>query len=193
MSSGGHKTSSIARPKAATRTRTHGSPKKRRPTSKSAAKSNNTRASKKADDKRDDSRFADFTRPIPVEKQLVRGWGKRRVIGIGAVVITAAFIAALFVLPIQAWVRQRDDLASKSEQLAALQDANAELAHEVQQLQTPEGIEQAAREEIGYVQRGEIRFTVLDAPDAPLTMPGGWPYDTIAQIIAIRTASNPTP
>ncbi len=197
MSSGGHKTSSIARPKAATRTRTHGSPKKRRPTSKSAATSSNKKSGKnpgKTDaDRRDDSRFADFTRPIPVEKQLVRGWGKRRVIGIAAVVITAAFIAALFVLPMQAWLRQRDDLASKSAQLAALQNANAELAHEVQQLQTPEGIEQAAREEIGYVQRGEIRFTVLDAPKAPLTMPGGWPYDTIAQIIAIRTVSSTTP
>ncbi|MBI4884375.1 MAG: septum formation initiator family protein [Actinobacteria bacterium] len=193
MSSGGHKTSSIARPKAAARTRTHGSPKKRRPASKPAAKAGKATSTKKSVDKRDDSRFADFTRPIPVEKQLVRGWGKRRVIGIGAVVISAAFIAALFVLPLQAWLRQRDDLASKREQLAALQTANAELAHEVQQLQTPEGIEQAAREEIGYVQRGEIRFTVLDAPDAPITMPGGWPYDTIAQIITIRTASSSTP
>ena len=65
----------------------------------------------------------------------------------------------------------------------------AELTNEVSRLQTAEGIEEAAREEIGYVQRGEIRLTVLPAPNAPVTMPGGWPYDTVAQIVAVRTAN----
>lgn len=164
MSSGGHKTSSIARPKTPPR--------------------------KKPGGRKDDSRFADFTRPIPIEKQLVRGGGKRRVLGIAAAVITSAFVAALFVLPVQAWLRQKEDLDRKQDQLAALQAANAALANEVQQLQTPEGIEQAAREEIGYVQRGEIRLTMLPTPDAPLTMPSGWPYDTIAQIISVRTTQS---
>ena len=51
------------------------------------------------------------------------------------------------------------------DELAALDQANAELADEVSKLNTPEGIEEAAREEIGYVQRGEIRLTVLPEPD----------------------------
>ena len=194
MSSGGHKTSAIPRPKAPARTRTHtakptGKPSSRPPKGKATPKGKNQRGPQR----RDDSRFADFTRPIPVEKQLVRGGGKRRVIAIGAAVITAAFIAALFVLPVQAWLRQQDDLDRKNNQLTALQDANAELANEVNQLQTPEGIEQAAREEIGYVQRGEIRYTVLPVPDAPLALPGGWPYDTIRQIVAVRSAVSARP
>ncbi len=205
MSSGGHKTSAIPRPKAPSRTRTHTakptgrapSANRKRPSgkgpgtgqSKTAPKGKNPRAT----ERRDDSRFADFTRPIAVEKQLVRGGGKRRVIAIGAGVITAAFIAALFVLPVQAWLRQQDDLDRKDAQLAALQGANAELANEVNQLQTPEGIEQAAREEIGYVQTGESRYTVLPVPDAPMQLPGGWPYDTIKQIVAVRSAASARP
>ncbi|CAN5403958.1 hypothetical protein BH10ACT2_BH10ACT2_17900 [soil metagenome] len=223
MSSGGHKTSAIPRPKAPTRTRTHGAKPSATSTRKPAAKPTarpkirpndkskltakaearakakpngtaNRKANDTANDKgRDDSRFADFTRPISIEKQLVRGGGKRRLVGIGAAVITAAFIAALFVLPVQAWLRQQDDLDHKDAQLAALQDANAQLSNEVIQLQTPEGIEKAAREEIGYVQRGETRYTMLPTPTAPIALPGGWPYSTISQIVAVRTAafSNP--
>jgi len=163
MSSGGHKTSAIPRPKDSTRAAD-------RPSS-------------------DDTRFSDFTRPIPREKQLVRGRAKRGVIALAATVITAALVAALFVLPVKAWLRQQDDIERKQKELAALQQANAELTNEVSRLQTAEGIEEAAREEIGYVQRGEIRLTVLPAPNAPITMPGGWPYDAVAQIVAVRTAN----
>ena len=213
MSSGGHKTSAIPRPKAASRTRTHGvkstakagsrPPAKRQgnrspQSAPGPARSNRTATSKAksarpVDQRNDDSRFADFTRPIPVEKQLIRGGGKRRIIGIGAAVITAAFIAALFVLPVQAWLRQQNDLDHKDSQLTALQDANALLANEVQQLQTPGGIEQAAREEIGYVRQGEIRYTILPPPLAPLTLPSGWPYDTITKIVAVRSAAAAKP
>ena len=86
MSSGGHKTSAIPRPKVANRTRTHGTPKGK---PKASSKPNpNPKGKGKAPqvtEGRDDSRFADFTRPIPVERQLVRGGAKRRIIAIGAV------------------------------------------------------------------------------------------------------------
>jgi cell division protein FtsL len=162
MNTGGHKTSAIQRPKDATRSNTA------------------------TIDRADDTRLADFTRPIPHEKQLVKGRGKRSIIVLAALVITAALVAALFVLPVKAWLRQQDDIDRKQSELAALDQANAELADEVSKLNTPEGIEEAAREEIGYVQRGEIRLTVLPSPAAPLTMPGGWPYDAVSQIISVR-------
>ncbi|MGB8858958.1 MAG: septum formation initiator family protein [Ilumatobacteraceae bacterium] len=164
MTSSGHKTSAIPRPKDATRSRT-------RPVERPG-----------------EARLGDFTRPIAREKQLVKGRAKRGVIALAATVITAALVAALFVLPVKAWLRQRDDIAVKDKELSALQEANAELADEVSRLQTPEGIEEAAREEIGYVERGEIRLTMLPAPPAPITMPSGWPYDTVAQIVAVRQA-----
>ncbi|NMD24113.1 MAG: hypothetical protein GYA65_08015 [Actinobacteria bacterium] len=169
MSSSGHKTSAIPRPPDATRSRT-------RPI-----------------DRTSEGTLADFTRPIAREKQLVKGRAKRGIIALAAMVITASLVAALFVLPVKAWLRQADDIAGKDKELTALDQANAELADEVSRLQTPEGIEEAAREEIGYVQRGEIRLTMLPAPAAPITMPGGWPYDTVAQIVAVRTTQAATP
>jgi hypothetical protein len=72
--------------------------------------------------------------------------------------------------------------------VAALDQANAQLVREIDRLGTPQGIAEAAREEIGYVQRGEIRLTMLPAPPAPITMPSGWPYDTVAKIVAVRQA-----
>ncbi len=172
MSSSGHKTSAIPRPKDATQ----------------AA----TRAIERPENALSGT-LSDFTRPIAREKRLVKGRAKRGVIALGAMVITAALVAALFVLPVKAWLRQRDDIAVKERELSTLDQANAELSDEVSRLQTSEGIVEAAREEIGYVQRGEIRLTMLPAPPAPITMPSGWPYDTVAQIVAVRTAEAVTP
>ena len=56
---------------------------------------------------------------------------------------------------------------------------------------TPDGIKEAARQEVGYVGIGEQRISVLSTPDAPVTLPTGWPYDAIAQIIAVRAAPAP--
>lgn len=163
--SDGHKTSSIPRPRDPTRAR-------------ATATTEGTKH--------------DFTRPIARDKQLVKGRGKRIFIAVGATVITAALVAALFVLPVQAWLRQRDEIDSKQAQLDVLDKANAELAGDVARLETPDGIKEAAREEIGFVERGEVRFTVMPAPAAPLTLPTGWPYDAVGQIIAVRSAPPPT-
>ena len=59
----------------------------------------------------------------------------------------AFIVAALFVLPVKAWLRQRDDIDRKQSEIAALDQANAELADEVSHLDTPEGIEEAARQD----------------------------------------------
>lgn len=159
---GGHSTTTITRPK----DRTEARPRKA-----------------------DDTIFGDLTLPIPQEKRLVKGRAKRRLFALGAVVVTAALVAALFVLPVKAWLGQDDDIAEKEQELAALEQANAELTAEIGRLQTPEGVEEAAREEIGYVRSGEIRLTVLPNVKAPSTLPSGWPYDTVALIVAAATVA----
>jgi len=123
----------------------------------------------------------------------VKGRGKRLLLALAATVIAAALVAALFVLPVKAWLRQRDDIARKQAELTVLDDANAQLTQDVRRLQTPEGVREAARAEIGYVERGEIRLTVMQAPEAPLTLPGGWPYDAVAKIITVRTTPVASP
>ena len=160
--SDGHRTTCIQRPRDATR-----APLQREP---------------------DPSRFAEFTRPIAKDKQLVKGRGKRLLFALVAVVIAAALIASLFVLPVKSWFQQRDDLARKRNELAVLSNANAQLAADVNRLQTPDGIKEAARQEVGFVSIGEQRISVLTAPNAPATLPSGWPYDAITQIIAVRSA-----
>ncbi len=175
MSSGGHKTSAIPRPKDA-------SPK-------DTSNKDNSRGSTSVLERRDDTLLGDFTRPIDQSKRLVRGRGKRGIIALIAAVITAALMAALFVLPVKAWLRQQDDIDRKQSEIAALDQANADLDNEVNRLDTPAGIEEAAREEIGYVRRGEIRITMLDSPEAPMTLPSGWPYEALSQVLAVRQAA----
>ncbi len=53
----------------------------------------------------DGTRFADFTRPITRDKQLVKG-SYRLLIGVGAIIVFAALLAALFVLPLKSWFRR---------------------------------------------------------------------------------------
>lgn len=134
----------------------------------------------------DASRFSEFTRPIAQDKQLVKGRGKRLIFALIATVIVAALAASLFVLPVKSWLKQRDDLARKRNELAVLNNANAQLAADVNRLQTPDGIREAARQEVGFVGTGEQRISVLTTPNAPVTLPIGWPYDAIAQIVAVR-------
>jgi cell division protein FtsB len=135
----------------------------------------------------DGTRFGDLTRPIARDKQLVKAPGYRLLIGVVAVVIVGALMAALFVLPVKSWFRQRDDLAERQRELAVLTAANAELAGEVNYLQTPDGIKEAARAEIGFGEQGEKRVTAMPAPEAPITLPAGWPFDGVTQIVAVRS------
>ena len=132
-----------------------------------------------------------LTKSIPADKRLVKGRGKRIVFALAGLVIAAALVASLFVLPVKSWLQQRRDLAHKQEQLAVLNDANGQLAADINRLQTADGVKEAARQEVGYVGLGEERISVLSMADAPLTLPTGWPYDTISQIIAVRAAPPP--
>ena len=166
MSKGGPRTSAIPRPK------------------------DPTRAARRVDAtegaKRTGQRTADLTRPIPAEKQLVKGRATRRVLMVAGMLVVVAIVASLFVLPIRTWLHQDSDIARKQQELAALEVANAQLADEVAGLGTPDGIADAAREEIGYIRRDEQRLTVLGMPDAPLTLPTGWPYEAVAGMITVR-------
>jgi cell division protein FtsB len=162
VSDGGHRTSSIPRP--------YGAAPRR------AATTTTTR------------RRSDLTRAIPREDQLVRRRPSRWILGIVAVLITIALGAAVFVLPVRAWMNQRDDLTRYEDQLAVLDDANAQLSAEVERLQTPEGVAEAARQELGYVEPGESRLVLTEIPPAPGLLPGGWTYGLVSAIVAARAA-----
>lgn len=110
-----------------------------------------------------------------------------------AVLVAGAFAAALLVLPIRAWVNQRNAIEDTSQELAELDDANAVLQADVERLRTREGIQQAAREELGVVQPKERAFRVLELPDLEASFPDGWLYPTLQTLITERAATLGSP
>ena len=162
---GSHKTSAIARPRSAR------APRRRSPRPR-----------------RDRTLLEDLTRPVEAEHRLVTSTSNRWVLGLLGVAIIGALLAALFVLPVQAWMRQQDEIAVKEQELDVLADANAQLAADVQQLETVEGAREAAREELGVIDRGEKRISIMPSVAGALPLPAGWPYDAVSQIVAVRLA-----
>ena len=170
--SGSHKTSAITRPPSSVRAALR-EPADRRVTDQ------------------DPSRFADFTRPIRSDRQLVTRRANRWLLALFGIVVLSALLAALFVLPVQAWLRQEDHIVMKQADLDVLTSANNELAVEIGHLQTPEGAKEAARDELGVVGPGEERISVLADSAMILVLPSGWPYDTVSQIVAVRAVTAP--
>jgi cell division protein FtsB len=162
---GSHKTSAIARPRSVR------APRRRSPRPR-----------------RDRTLLEDLTRPVEAEHRLVTSTSNRWVLGLLGVAIVGALLAALFVLPVQAWMRQQDEIAVKEQELDVLADANAQLAADVQQLETVEGAREAAREELGVIDRGEKRISIMPSAAGALPLPAGWPYDAVSQIVAVRLA-----
>jgi cell division protein FtsB len=139
----------------------------------------------------DDSRaglLRDFTTQIPRAKQILPQRHGRLIVGAFATLIALAIGAALFVLPVKSWMKQRDDLATRTGELKTLDAANTQLQSEVDRLQTDDGIREAAREEIDFVPGGEKRVTALPAAGASTVLPDGWPYNLVSSIIALRQA-----
>ncbi len=135
-----------------------------------------------------ESRLGDWSRPIPVDKRISRRPKVALAAGIGALVVGGALAAAVFVLPVQTWFDQDEALTDRQAQLDELQRVNNQLAAEVERLGTPDGIREAAREEIGYIGDGEQRFSVMPLPPLPRTLPIGWPYSVTSSILAARSA-----
>jgi cell division protein FtsB len=139
------------------------------------------------------SRLGDLTRPIGIDRRLTQRRRSNLILGVVALVIAGAIAAALFVLPVQTYFEQDEALAQRQAQLNQLEAVNAELQREVDRLRTDEGVREAAREEIGYIEPGEARHSVLELPDLPTDLPAGWPYDLVTGIIAVRSAAGATP
>jgi len=139
----------------------------------------------------DQTRFG--ARVLDDDLQIATRRTQRWLIAVVAVAVFAALVAALFVLPVQAWLRQEDEIVAKRQELEVLSEANRKLGVEVDHLATPEGAKEAARDELGVVGPGEERISVLPGQTGPLPLPAGWPYDTINQIVAVRAAAPTAP
>jgi len=109
--------------------------------------------------------------------------------GLAALVVAGSIGAALFGLPVRTWFEQDDQLQGLEHELSELQTVNNDLQGEVDRLQTDDGMIEAAREELGHVQAGDNRETMMPLPPLPRDLPDGWPYAQVDSILAIREAT----
>ena len=149
--------------------------------------------------------LGDMTRPTPRQERLVPKLLGRAALALGALLVVGAFANSFLVLPVRSWFGQQTEIDERQRELDTLRAATDELQTEVDRLRTPEGLEDAAREELGFVIAGEERLTVIGESEAPLDLPSGWPYDMVEGIVATRvahaaatsattaTTANPTP
>lgn len=112
------------------------------------------------------------------------GW----LFAIGGLAVAAAIAAALFGLPVRTWFEQDDQIRALEHELDEVQAVNEDLGDEVSRLQTEEGIEEAARDELGQIRAGDRRLTVGPIPPLPRAMPNGWPYVLVDRILTMRAA-----
>jgi cell division protein FtsB len=136
------------------------------------------------------SRVGDLSRPIPVEKRISRRPRMAMFAGLFVLLVISILGAAVFILPIGTWRDQESNLERRVNQLEELERVNGELAAEVERLGTDQGIREAAGEEIGYLDIGEERLSILPLPDLPSDLPNGWPYNVTEQILIVRRAGS---
>ena len=122
------------------------------------------------------------------DTRLIQRRRNRHLMTFGAAVIVAALAASLLVLPVRAWLNQRTELAERARELATLEAANRRIEAANARLQTPQGVEEAARNDLGYLEIGEQQLTVLPAPATGDLLPGRWPYTIVTEIFSVRAA-----
>lgn len=82
-------------------------------------------------------------------------------------------LVASGVLPIRQYLGRENQVNAARERLAVLEARNAELAGDVDAMQTDQEIERVAREQYGFVREGEIGYVVVvpDGGDPAVTDP----------------------
>ncbi len=136
------------------------------------------------------SRLGDLSRPIQIDRRISRTRRTNVLLAMAAVAIAAALAAAIFVLPVKTLFNQDEQIAERTDQLTQMQVVNEDLRSEVARLRTDDGVREAAREQLGFVEEGEIRQSILDFPPVPTDLPDGWPYSLFEGIVTVRVAAS---
>jgi cell division protein FtsB len=97
------------------------------------------------------------------------GRGRIRLTGRAALLAVMVLLLAMAtVVPLRQYFEQRSQIAELEETVATLEDQRAGLSAQLRRLRDPEYLEQLARQCLGMVKPGEIRFvTVPEGGGAP--------------------------
>ena len=96
---------------------------------------------------------------------------RRRAIALRVSVAAVVVVGLLFVVvfPLQAWMRQRDDLHASQHRLEVIRRERVRLQREAKRLQEPSEVERIARELYGMVRPGEQAYAVVPGPPTTTT------------------------
>ena len=103
--------------------------------------------------------------------------------------VVGAAITSVIVLPLQTYLGQGDEIDRLETELERMTAINDDLQAEVDRLRTDTGVEEAARDQLGYVSDGDERETILPFPDLPTDLPNGWPYGVIDEVMNFRMST----
>ncbi len=109
------------------------------------------------------------------------GRGVRRMLWPLAFTAILVGVATLGAYPARTYMEKKQDVAAAEARLAELQDANAKATDHIAALNTDAEIERIAREQYGYVRKGEEAYHVLPAPQDPVQIPDVWPFNRLHQ------------
>jgi cell division protein FtsB len=96
---------------------------------------------------------------------------RRRAIALRVSVAAIVVVGLLFVVvfPVQAWMRQRDDLRTSERRLEVIREERQRLERAAQRLDDPKEIERLARELYGMVRPGEQAWAAVPGPSTTTT------------------------
>lgn len=86
---------------------------------------------------------------------------RRRGVLIPLLLVVALAAVAADVFPIRQIISQGRDLERSQTRLEEIREENRRLEQQIQELQTPAGIERIARADFGYVRPGDISYVVI--------------------------------
>lgn len=116
----------------------------------------------------------------------LRGGGRflgRFVLPLALVVVTIA-VLGLGVFPTSTFLAKREEASRAEARLTALRAANADAERRAAELRTDAEIERLARAELGLARPGEETYVVLPAPQDPIEVPEGWPFEHVGPTLA---------
>ena len=92
---------------------------------------------------------------------------------IAVLLIVALAVTLAGIFPFRQILAQNRQVENSQNKLTALQQENAVLQQQIDDLMTDAGVEQLAREQLGMVEPGEIGVTIESPPGSELPVPAG--------------------
>jgi len=103
------------------------------------------------------------------------------------VLVVFALATTLFVVPVRTWINQRNVLNTKQQEYAAYEDMVENMQDQVNYLQSPAGLRDAIRTQLGYLYPSERRVPMMDTPALSTTLPERWPYTIVSTMMFVKT------